>query len=327
VLLGVGIWTSRRVMRTTPGPVGICGAAAVAALVIVSVAQTFDPHITLRGTSDILYPLLGLVMVGWNPISRRVVTAGRPVPTLVMTGGSGGAETTGAETEAEAEELIAAGPIADPADGLDIEAEIADLERRLELGPHERLEPEPAAEPPTEPSVPTDPLAQPPPGAGPVPDEVTLSDLGRRWRVASGDDGSGVADSDAADAEPLPGPDAPVWAAKTRELHVGPDLYVTTDDGEVYRFEAVDGAVRIGRSRDSDVRISDDFMSRSHLIVNWDGLDWVIEDRSKHRAFRPDGTRIDRAVVVTGHIVLRLGGRQGRLVAIGFEPWSEGEDG
>ena len=38
------------------------GAAAFGALWIINVAQTFDPHLTLRGTADIIYPLLALMM-------------------------------------------------------------------------------------------------------------------------------------------------------------------------------------------------------------------------------------------------------------------------
>lgn len=64
-LIGVGMWTARRVMRTTVGPVGIAAAATFSVLMTVNVAQTFDPHMTLRGTADILYPLLALSVTGF----------------------------------------------------------------------------------------------------------------------------------------------------------------------------------------------------------------------------------------------------------------------
>ncbi len=68
--LGVGMHTARRVMRSRAGPVGIAAAAAFASLWIVNAAQTFDPHMTLRGTADIIYPLLALMMVGYMDHDR-----------------------------------------------------------------------------------------------------------------------------------------------------------------------------------------------------------------------------------------------------------------
>ncbi len=65
LFIGVGIHTGRRVLRSRAGPVGIAAAATVGALAVVNTAQTFDPHMTLRGTADILYPLLALMMVGY----------------------------------------------------------------------------------------------------------------------------------------------------------------------------------------------------------------------------------------------------------------------
>ncbi len=65
-LIGVGLVTSRKVMRTRAGPVGIAAAACFAMLMTVNVAQTFDPHMTLRGTADILYPLLALSVTGFG---------------------------------------------------------------------------------------------------------------------------------------------------------------------------------------------------------------------------------------------------------------------
>ena len=61
-LLGVGMVVGRRVLRTTTGPIAVAGAAAFGSLWIVNVAQTFDPHMTLRGSADVFYPLLALMM-------------------------------------------------------------------------------------------------------------------------------------------------------------------------------------------------------------------------------------------------------------------------
>ncbi len=70
--IAVGAFTGRRLANSHPGPVGIVGAAVVAGLAMLFVAQTFDPHITLRGTADVLYPLAALMAVGrtsrsWQP--------------------------------------------------------------------------------------------------------------------------------------------------------------------------------------------------------------------------------------------------------------------
>lgn len=62
-LLVVGMIQARRVLRTRAGPVAIAGAAAFGSLWIFNVAQTFDPHMTLRGSADAFYPLLALMMV------------------------------------------------------------------------------------------------------------------------------------------------------------------------------------------------------------------------------------------------------------------------
>ncbi len=83
VFVAVGLSVSRRVMRDVPGPVSICGAATFASLIILSVAQTFDPHLTLRGTSDILFPLLALITVGYVPRRLQSDARSRPLPTLV----------------------------------------------------------------------------------------------------------------------------------------------------------------------------------------------------------------------------------------------------
>ena len=65
-LLGIGAHTARKLMRTVPGPVGIAAAAALASLATVATAMTFDPHMTLRGSADLLYPLLALMMTGYG---------------------------------------------------------------------------------------------------------------------------------------------------------------------------------------------------------------------------------------------------------------------
>lgn len=63
-LLITGMVVGRRVLRGRAGPIGAAGAATFATMWIVNTAMIMDPHMTLRGTADVLYPLLALCMTG-----------------------------------------------------------------------------------------------------------------------------------------------------------------------------------------------------------------------------------------------------------------------
>ncbi len=69
-LLIVGMVQARRALRRHTGPIAIAGAAAFGSLWIMNVAQTFDPHMTLRGSADAFYPLLALMMAAAYQRSR-----------------------------------------------------------------------------------------------------------------------------------------------------------------------------------------------------------------------------------------------------------------
>ncbi len=90
-MLITGMITSRRVLRTRAGPVAVAGAAAFGALWIINVAQTFDPHMTLRGSVDIFYPLMALMMVA--------VPAVKTTRTVKSTADGGDSATQGSVQE------------------------------------------------------------------------------------------------------------------------------------------------------------------------------------------------------------------------------------
>lgn len=71
VFIGVGMYTAVRVSRSMVGPVGVAAVALFSALGMLFLAQTFDPHLTLRGTADILYPLAALATTGWSAARAR----------------------------------------------------------------------------------------------------------------------------------------------------------------------------------------------------------------------------------------------------------------
>lgn len=219
LFVGIGMLTSRTVMRSTPGPVGICGAAAFSSLVILSVATTFDPHLTLRGTSDILFPLLGLVMVGFSPHKLRPPRHQKPVPTMVYASSAPGA-----------------------------------------------------------------------PGAPSVTDRQKA--------------GAGVG----------------VSAGSTARVNAEPisDLYVSSATTGLKRFTAADAPIMIGRGQDCPVRIPDDFVSRVHLVLAWDGAAWLVSDHSKHGTFNRAGDRLDGSVTLTDYLDLMVGGKKGKQVEIGL---------
>ena len=82
------------------------------------------------------------------------------------------------------------------------------------------------------------------------------------------------------------------------------DVVVSYADRSV-RFGPSASPVSVGRGPGCDVVVDDGWVSRSHLMLRWDGSVWRVEDSSS-RGTWVDGRRI-REVVVSGPVVVVLG--------------------
>ena len=94
-------------------------------------------------------------------------------------------------------------------------------------------------------------------------------------------------------------------------------LSVESSEGSAV-FESTQRSVTIGRSPDCDVVISDDRVSRRHLILSWDGNTWQIEDSSSGGTWS-NGQRF-QAATVDQPMVVNLGHADGVAVTLLPEP-------
>ncbi len=81
VFLWISLRTTAHVSRASDDAVGVAATAAFAALVAVGVLMTLDPHLTLRGSADLLFALLALTAVGGaKNVAVSRLAAGRTGP-------------------------------------------------------------------------------------------------------------------------------------------------------------------------------------------------------------------------------------------------------
>lgn len=72
VFLWTSIRTVVRVARERADAIGVAATGSFAALIVMAVLMTLDPHITLRGSADLNFALLALACTGWRPEGREV---------------------------------------------------------------------------------------------------------------------------------------------------------------------------------------------------------------------------------------------------------------
>jgi hypothetical protein len=78
VFLGVALSKTARIARARTDDIGIAAIASCTSLVMLGVLMTFDPHLTMRGTADLMFFLLALTATaGWEVPSPRGVWDGR----------------------------------------------------------------------------------------------------------------------------------------------------------------------------------------------------------------------------------------------------------
>jgi hypothetical protein len=89
VFTWVAVRTTAAIARSRHGPVGVVACASFASLLIVFLLMSFDPHITMRGTADLLFSLLALTTTVQG--DRRTVDPLAPradAPPSFVAGGS-----------------------------------------------------------------------------------------------------------------------------------------------------------------------------------------------------------------------------------------------
>jgi hypothetical protein len=75
--LWIGLRATARIARARADAIGVAAIASFTSLVVLGVLMTFDPHLTLRGSADLLFALLALACAGGPPTERGNSWEGR----------------------------------------------------------------------------------------------------------------------------------------------------------------------------------------------------------------------------------------------------------
>ena len=79
-----------------------------------------------------------------------------------------------------------------------------------------------------------------------------------------------------------------------------PDLYVVTNDGQIFNFPIHKEKVNIGRSNDNDLILVDNTVSRYHTKIQKNKNDYVLTDLGSYNGTRLNGKSIQRVLLKHG---------------------------
>ena len=79
-----------------------------------------------------------------------------------------------------------------------------------------------------------------------------------------------------------------------------PNLYVVTNDGQIFNFPISKDTVRIGRSNDNDLILADNTVSRYHTEIQKKKNDYIVADLGSYNGTRLNGKSIQKVFLKHG---------------------------
>jgi serine phosphatase RsbU (regulator of sigma subunit) len=84
-------------------------------------------------------------------------------------------------------------------------------------------------------------------------------------------------------------------------------LHITPPSGTPFSHDCTEPVLVLGRSRSTDITIPDQYLSRLHARLLWDGDGWLLEDLGSHNPTLLNGRPVSGQARVSPGDVLRLG--------------------
>jgi len=100
-------------------------------------------------------------------------------------------------------------------------------------------------------------------------------------------------------------------------------LRVTPPSGAPFAHECTEPVIVLGRSRSTDITIPDQYLSRLHARLFWEGDAWLLEDLGSHNPTLLNGRPVAGRAGVGPGDVLRLGATLVSIEAVTPEPIAE----
>jgi pSer/pThr/pTyr-binding forkhead associated (FHA) protein len=79
-----------------------------------------------------------------------------------------------------------------------------------------------------------------------------------------------------------------------------PNLYVVTNDGQIFNFPISKDTVRIGRSNDNDLILADNTVSRYHTEIQKRKNDYILADLGSYNGTKLNGKSIQKVFLKHG---------------------------